>query len=151
MKLSLFSQARWQSAFSKPLLALFMMQILVSAMCISSANAAPVHAMNDNMKAMSQMQSAMIGHCHSDKTSSHHSSDNSMADQACTHCNIPSFTLSDATFLSPDMTAVFLAVITSPEYPALQASSYHQLRDAHRSPIQRSSSLLLSTTQRIRV
>jgi len=154
MKLSLFSQSRWQSALSKPLLALFVVQLLVSAMCISSANAAPVPGMNDPMKAMTQMspmQPAMTKHCHSDKISSHHHSSNGMTGQACTHCNTPSFALSDATFVSPDMTAILLAVIVLPEYPALQTSSHHRFGDAHRIPIQRSSSLLFSTTQRIRV
>ncbi|MDQ6967861.1 MAG: hypothetical protein Q9M14_04180 [Mariprofundaceae bacterium] len=128
---------RWQSAFPKPLLVLFIVQVLLSAACISTANAG---AMSMSMDANA---APIMAHCHSDSVSMHSSSDM----PACSHCDTTDMGLSAHISNHVDMIPVLLAIIVLPEVPALSISTTGT-QIAH-VVLPNSSSLLYQISQRI--
>jgi len=133
-------RTRWQSAFSKSMLVMFVAQLLLSAACISTANA----------DSMSRDVSAMA-HCHNESVVSSHVSDAGHATNhdmsACNHCDAPDMGISASAPATADMVPVLLAVIMLPEMPVLSTSAISSLVDDNALP--HSFSLLYQTTQRI--
>jgi len=129
---------RWQAACSKSLLMVFIAQLLLSAACISTANA----------DVLTQKYSA-TAHCHNEAMASHmgHMGDTHNDMPACSHCDIPDMGLSAHTSVSMDMNLVLLAIIEFPDMPVLhalgRATSIQQRAPPHRF------TLLHHTNQRI--
>jgi len=123
----------WRAACSKSLLVVFIAQILLSAACISSANAATLQSMD------------MGKHCHSmamdQATMKHH------VMPPCSHCDTPDMSISNHAPMATDMVPVLLAMITLPEVNALSISAASHFVTVHAPP--HSSTLLYQTTQRI--
>jgi len=133
-------RARWQSAFSKSMFVMFVAQLLLSAACISTANA---DSMSRNVSAMA--------HCHNESVVMSHVSDASHAANqdmaACGHCDTPDMGVSVHAPVTADMVPVLLAIIALPEMSALSTSDVSSLVDDNAPP--HSFSLLYQTTQRI--
>ncbi len=133
-------RTRWQSTFSKSMLMMFIAQLLLSAACISTANA---DSMSRNVSA--------TAHCHSERVVSSHVSDaahtTSHEMSACNHCDTPDMAVSASVQATSDMVPVLLAIIVLPEMPALSTSAISSLVDDNALP--HSFSLLYQTTQRI--
>jgi len=129
---------RWQMTFSKSMLVLFMMQIVLSAACISTANA----------NAMSQMAS-LSAHCHNEAMSSDmaHVKTNTHTMSACSHCDIPDMGLSAQATTSIDITPVLLAIIILPDMPSVSLLTRSVATESRAPP--HSFSLLYHTNQRI--
>jgi len=134
-------RTRWQSAFSKSMLMMFIAQLLLSAACISTANA---DSMSRNVSA--------TAHCHNQSVVGSYVDDASHATKqdmsACSHCDTPDMSISASTpSVTGDMVPVFLAIIMPPEMPVLSTSDMSILVDDNALP--HSFSLLYQTTQRI--
>lgn len=131
---------RWQSAFSKSMLMMFIAQLLLSAVCISTANA---DAMSRNISA--------TAHCHNESVVNSHVSDATHTTNhhmsACSHCDTPDMGVSASAPATTDMVPVLLAVIVLPEMSVLSTSDVSSLIDDNALP--HSFSLLYQTTQRI--
>jgi len=133
-------RTRWQSTFSKSMLMMFIAQLLLSAACISTANA---DSMSRNVSA--------TAHCHNESVVSSqvsdvgHTTNHDMS--ACSHCDTPDMSVSVSVSATADMVPVLLAVIVLPEMPALSTSDTSSLVDDNALP--HSFSLLYQTTQRI--
>jgi len=130
----------WQSAFSKSMLMMFVAQLLLSAACISTANA---DSMSRNVSA--------TAHCHNASVVAPHVSDvNHAGNQdmsACNHCDTPDMGVSAHASVAADMVPVLLAIIMLPEMPALSTSDMSNIVDSNAPP--HSFSLLYQTTRRI--
>jgi len=113
------------------------MQMLLSAVCVSTANADGV-----------SKQAPVVAHCHNESMKSDMDHMNNSHDMsACSHCDSPDMGLSLNVSSSVDMTPVLLAIIVLPAMPVLYASertaSIQQRAPPHRF------SLLYHTNQRI--
>jgi len=133
-------RTRWQSAFSKSMLMMFIAQLLLSAACISTANA---DSMSRNVSA--------TAHCHNERVVSSHVSDAGHTTNhnmsACSHCDTPDMGVSASVAPTADMVPVLLAVIELPEMSVLSTSDTSSLVDDN--ALSHSFSLLYQTTQRI--
>jgi len=131
------NKTRWQATFSKSLLVVFVMQILLSAACISSANAEPIHT-----------TAHVTAHCHNEAMADDmgHMSDSQHEMSACSHCDIPDMVFSTPSANSLDISAVLLAVISLPD--AVLSSPAYVAHIKQRAP-PHTSSLLHHTNQRI--
>jgi len=131
---------RWLSAFSKSMLVLFVAQLLLSAACISTANA---DSMSRNVSA--------TAHCHNESVVASYASDANHVDNkimsACNHCDTPDMGVSVYTPVATDMMPVLLAIIVLPEALSLSASGVSSLVSDSVHPY--GFSLLYQTTQRI--
>jgi len=131
-------RTRRQATFSKSLLVMFIAQLLLSAACISTANA----------DAVSRIATA---HCHNlgmvmpDVPDINHTTHQEMP--VCSHCDTPDMGASAYAPVTTDMVPVLLAVITLPEMPALSESNILSLTD--QSTPQKRFSNIYQTTQRI--
>jgi len=124
----------WQATFSKSLLVVFVMQVLLSAACVSSANAKTVHAAAN-----------VTAHCHNEAMA------NDMGDSehgmpACSHCDIPDMAFSTPSANSFDISTVLLAIISQPD--VIFSSEAYVAYIQQRAP-PRTSLLLHHTNQRI--
>jgi len=127
----------WRAAYSKSVLMVFVMQVLLSAACVSTANADVI-----------SKQAPTVEHCHNESMKSDMDRvSNSHDMSACSHCDVPDMGLSLNVSSSVDMTPVLLAIIELPNMPVLHASeratSIHQRAPPH------SFSLFYHTSQRI--
>ena len=133
-------RTRWQSAFSKSMLMMFVAQLLLSAVCISTANA---DSMSRNVSA--------TAHCHNESVVMSHVSDASHSTNqemaACSHCDTPDMGVSAYAPVAADMVPVLLAIIVLPEALVLSTSDSSSLIDDN--TLSHSFSLLYQTTQRI--
>jgi len=132
-------RTRRLGTFSKSLLVMFVAQLLLSAACISTANADVV----------SRVASA-TAHCHNESMLTSGVSDMNHAMQempACSHCDIPDMAMSYHAPTTADMVPVLLAIIELPEMRLL--SSAHVLNRIDFNTPQYHFSDLYQTTQRI--
>lgn len=127
----------WRTACSKSLLVMFIAQLLLSAACITTANA----------DSLSHMASA-TAHCHNVAMpmAGEHAGDKQTM-PACTHCDVPDMGMSYHVADAVDMVSVLLAVIALPEAASLLTSDVSSTIDD--STLPHSFSLLYQTTQRI--
>lgn len=129
---------RWLSAFSSSFLAVFMLQLLVSAACISTAEAE-----------VSFHVAPATTHCHHVSMHDMQSSDKAgQSDSQCTHCDSPDMAVSAHAPISSDTVAVLLAVIVLPQVSELESAQRSWSAEVSTSPPD-SSSLLYQTTRRI--
>ncbi|MBL1353625.1 MAG: hypothetical protein COA61_009920 [Zetaproteobacteria bacterium] len=126
----------WLLAFSKSFLVLFIAQLLVSAVCISTAQAdttirvAPVTAHCNTILISDDLVN----------TDAHHVS--------CTHCDTPESAVSaHAPLMSDSAVSVLLAIIILPQVSELSFLQHIASSDGYTSP--HSATLLYQTTRRI--
>ena len=131
-------RTRRQMTFSKSLLMLFIAQLLLSAACISTANA----------DAVSRVASA-TAHCHNEAMPSDmaHTKTSKHTMSACSHCDIPDMGLSAQATTSIDITPVLLAIIILPDMPSVSLLTRSVATESRAPP--HSFSLLYHTNQRI--
>jgi len=122
----------WLSAFSKSFLVVFVLQIFLSAACISTAEAeTAIHV------------APVTAHCNNVPMS-----DTDIDQQtACTHCDTPDSALSSHTVTLSDVTTVLLALIVLPHVPELSSVQRMDAVEGYAPP--HSSTLLYQTTRRI--
>jgi hypothetical protein len=130
-------RTRWQAACSKSLLMVFIVQILLSAACVSTANADII-----------SKQTPIVAHCHNESMKSDMDHMNNSHDMsACSHCDIPDMGLSLNVSSSVDMTPILLAIIALPDMPVMLPTARVAMIEQRAPP--HSSSLLHHTNQRI--
>ena len=97
-------RVRLQATFAKSLLVMFVMQVLLSAACISSANAKPVHATGQ-----------LVSHCHNQAMADGMGHGGQHAMSACSHCDTPDMAFSDPSVNSLDINVVLWVMISLPD------------------------------------
>jgi len=130
-------------AFSKPVLVVFILQLFLSAACISTANAGSISQMN-SIQAHCYNKGVQSSVLMSDSATH---SDPHQTMPACSHCDSPDIGLSNIAPITADMIPVLLAVIALPAMPTLLLSDAANMLDA--AAPQHSYSLLYQTSQRI--
>jgi len=127
---------RWTVAFLKSFLAVFMLQILVSAACISTAEA------NTAVRV-----APVTAHCHNISHSDFDVPDANHHALPCAHCDTPDLALSTHAPVMSDTVAVLLAVIVLPHVAELATEQNLDFIAAASPPD--STTLLYHTTRRI--
>ncbi len=129
-------RVQWQKACSKSLLVMFIAQLLLSATCVSTANASSTH--------LDVASTSVAAHCHQHMqtmNTSHHSM------PPCGHCDTSGMGLSAQVVHHVDMVPVLLAVIALPEFSEYSNAAMTAQIEYTSPP--NSASLLYQTSQRI--
>jgi len=122
----------WLQAFSKSVLAVFILQVFLSAVCIATADA------ETSVRVL-----PATAHCQN--VSMH--DENGNQNVVCTHCDSPDTVLSSHSVAVSDISVVLLAIIVLPHVPELSLSQRMDAVDAYASSD--SATLLYQTTRRI--
>ncbi len=122
-------------AFSKSLLVMFVLQILLSASCVTTASA----------QRLMQHEHIQVSHCHADAMDM---AQDMGATPDCQHCDEPDTALMTASHAMPDMSlALVVAVLVMPE--VLADASSVRMGHIHLYEPPSGSSLLYRTSPRI--
>lgn len=127
----------WLLAFSKSFLVLFIVQLLVSAACISTAEAETTLRITP-----------VTAHCNNVIMSNADSTNSNMHHVACSHCDTPESLVSAHAPLMIDHAAdILLAIIVLPQVSELALFQHKASAEGYAPP--HSATLLYHTTRRI--
>ena len=129
----------WMQTFSKSLLVMFVLQVLLSASCVTTASA----------QRIMQDKHVQLVHCHMKDMPSHNMGGDMSHMPSCEHCDAPDVALMTPSHAVPDLgLALVVAVLVMPQVLADDVAP-SVVRTHIFEPPSRGSSLLYTTSRRI--